>query len=215
MLSYRGWGGGVFVGALVVGCGGPGFTAATGAEVDSGSSKDGSASEVDATTNDSAATADGGNGAEDASGEVSPASGDATASDGAQASDGGIVGADAPPPPCPYVGGAYAVTLVEAAGCADLNPAAPQCIRQDRQAGCGITFVSQGLATVGAAINGDPTLQNDGSFGDGSLKEGTVNRGGCTGTWDATRSTMTVDCGGTGSSQSCVVALKRTADICK
>jgi hypothetical protein len=93
----------------------------------------------------------------------------------------------------------------------DLDPSAPQCIRQDQQ--CGITFVSQGQSNA-AGINGDPTLTNDGSFDGAALKEGTFDRTGCTGTWNALASTMTVDCGGTGSSQACVVALTRTGTRC-
>jgi hypothetical protein len=58
-------------------------------------------------------------------------------------------------------------------------------------------------------------LQGDGSFDGAALTEGTVDRTGCTGTWDATTSTMTVDCGGTGSSQSCVVALTQTGTKCQ
>jgi hypothetical protein len=64
------------------------------------------------------------------------------------------------------------------------------------------------------AINGDPTLQTNGSFANGALTEGTVNRTGCTGSWDGATSTMTVDCVGTGSSQACVVALRRTGIRC-
>jgi hypothetical protein len=44
------------------------------------------------------------------------------------------------------------------------------------------------------------------------LREGTANRTGCTGTWNA--GTMTVDCGGTNTSQSCVVDLVRVSDTC-
>jgi hypothetical protein len=47
-----------------------------------------------------------------------------------------------------------------------------------------------------------------------ALQEGTVNRTGCTGTWDGTLSTMTVDCGGTVSTQACVAALRRAGDKC-
>jgi hypothetical protein len=114
---------------------------------------------------------------------------------------------------CPDVRGAYSLTLVEATGCGDLNVAAPQCIRQAITASCDILFVSQPKTGI-PAINGDPTLQADGSFTGGALKEGTVNRAACTGTWDASTSTMTVDCGGTGSSQACVVALQRTGPTC-
>jgi hypothetical protein len=104
------------------------------------------------------------------------------------------------------------LTLVEAQGCGDLNPLAPQCIVQDV---CNIQFQSNGSTGNQPAINGDPTLQQDGSFSNGALQEGSGNRTGCTGTWNAALSTMTVDCGGTGSSQACVVALKRTGSVCQ
>jgi hypothetical protein len=118
---------------------------------------------------------------------------------------------DAPNAPCPDVSGAYSIVLIQAAGCGDLSPTARQCIQQQ---GCAITFASQGLANT-SAIDGDPTLQADGSFDGAALKEGMVPRTGCTGTWDAMTSTMTVDCGGSGSSQSCVVALTRTGTRCQ
>jgi hypothetical protein len=119
---------------------------------------------------------------------------------------------DAPNAPCPDVSGAYSIVILQGAGCGDLSAVARQCIQEDTQ-GCAITFVSQGSSNT-AAINGDPLLQADGSFDNASLKEGTVDRTGCTGSWDARTSTMTVDCGGTGSSQSCVVALTRIAARC-
>jgi hypothetical protein len=148
----------------------------------------------------------------DAKGDVAP---DVTGGEAAvDAPSDGVVTPDAlpdAPPPCPIVGGAYAITLTQAQGCQDLNPLAPQCIVQNA---CDIQFQSSTSGGTKPAINGDPTLQQDGSFTGGALKEGTVNRTGCTGTWDATLSTMTVDCGGTGSSQACVAALKRVADKC-
>jgi hypothetical protein len=114
---------------------------------------------------------------------------------------------------CPDVLGAYAIMVVEGQGCGDLNTSAPQCIRQGPQGVCDIVFQSAVPAGV-PAINGDPTLQNDGSFANGALREGTVDRTGCTGSWDSATATMTVDCGGTGSSQACVVALRRTGPRC-
>jgi hypothetical protein len=119
---------------------------------------------------------------------------------------------DGPAAPCPTVAGAYTVTLVEAQGCGDLNPLAAQCIVQDV---CTIQFQSNpSPSSVKAALNGDPTLAQNGSFSGAALKEGTGNRTGCTGTWNGALSTMSVDCGGTGSSQACVVALTRTGDKC-
>jgi hypothetical protein len=118
---------------------------------------------------------------------------------------------DAATPACPNVAGGYAVVLVDATGCGDLSITAPQCIQQD-PLGCAITFVSQGSSNT-AAINGNATLQGR-SFTDAQLKEGTVDRSGCSGIWDATTSTLTVDCGGAGSVQSCIASLRRTAARC-
>jgi hypothetical protein len=141
-----------------------------------------------------------------------PSTADATgadASDGAARSDASDAQGDVAPPPCPDVHGAYAITPVEAQGCgSSINASATQCIRQTA---CGITFQSNGS---NKAINGDPALQGDGAFTGAALTEGSLMRTGCTGTWNAATSTMTVDCGGTGSSQACVVSLVRTGATC-
>jgi hypothetical protein len=73
---------------------------------------------------------------------------------------------------------------------------------------------SPALAGSRPAINGDAAIDSNGDFTGAALTEGTVDRTGCTGTWDATTSTMTVDCGGMGSQQACVLALKRTGGVC-
>jgi hypothetical protein len=128
--------------------------------------------------------------------------------------DAGDAASDAPAPPCPDVHGAYAVTAVDATGCGNsVNLSAPQCVRQPAMS-CGITFRSMVSGGGNGAINGDATVQNDGSFMGAALMEGTSNRTGCTGTWNAANSTLTVDCGGTGSSQACVLALRRTGPTC-
>jgi hypothetical protein len=144
-------------------------------------------------------------------GEGGPSGADARGTSDAPPDTGPVVGGDAATPACPNVAGAYAVAIVDAIGCGDLSITAPQCIQQNSQA-CAITFVSQD-STNTAAINGDATLQ-DRTFGGAQLKEGTVDRSGCTGVWDPTTSTLTVDCGGVGTAQSCVVSLRRTAAHC-
>jgi hypothetical protein len=184
---------------------------------------DGPSGGPDATANDGAPAGEGG-GSSEAAADIGAGGDDATSTDGALASDGGDDGAsptpdgsdaaiDAPGPTCPDLSGGYSVTVVEGQGCGDLNASAPQCIRQGTQGVCDILFQSAVPAGV-PAINGDPSLQNDGSFANGALTEGTVNRTGCTGSWDSATSTMTVDCGGTGSSQACVLALRRTGSRC-
>jgi hypothetical protein len=127
--------------------------------------------------------------------------------------DASDAASDAAAPPCPDVHGGYAITAVDATGCgSSFDVGARQCIRQGQSAACGIQFQSMGSSMV--AINGEATLQSDGSFSGAALTEGTLNRTGCTGTWDSGSSTLTVDCGGTGSSQACVLSLKRTGTIC-
>jgi hypothetical protein len=113
--------------------------------------------------------------------------------------------------PCPAVLGSYSVTP-SGQGCGDLNASAPQCIQATNMT-CVAHFVSAPPGGTGA-INGAASLKQDGSFDSAALLFGTVQRTGCTGTWNAATSTMTVDCGGMGSSQSCVVTLVRTSMTC-
>jgi hypothetical protein len=129
---------------------------------------------------------------------------------------GDVQGGDAPNDvtnaACPDESGAYSVAVVagQGQGCGDLNTNAPECIVQT---GCNVVFRSN-VPGGTPAINGDPALQTDGSFSGGALKEGTGNRTGCTGTWDVSASTLTVDCGGLSSTQACEVTLTRTATKC-
>jgi hypothetical protein len=123
---------------------------------------------------------------------------------GSKASNGDVdAGFDAGP--CPDQHGAYSVAL-SGAGCGD-TATAGQCVTQS---GCHITFGS----TPATALNGFASLGMDGSFTMAAITEGTGNRTGCVGTWDATTATLTVDCGGVGSSQSCRATLTRTATTC-
>jgi hypothetical protein len=110
---------------------------------------------------------------------------------------------------CPDQRGAYSVAL-SGAGCGDLDATAPQCITQPV---CTITLAATS-GSSGTALNGTAMLGMDGSFTGAAITEGTVNRTGCTGTWAAGTSTLTVDCGGIGSSQSCVATLTRTSKTC-
>lgn len=113
--------------------------------------------------------------------------------------------------PCPDVFGAYTVS-VSGQGCGDLNASAPQCIAGTGTA-CVAHFISAPPTGTGA-VNGQAMLQMDGSFSGAALIFGTVQRSGCVGTWNAATSTLTADCGGMGSSQSCVVTLTRTGTTC-
>jgi hypothetical protein len=145
-------------------------------------------------------------------GNDSGAGDSSTQGDSATAKDTGAM-TDAPPPPCPDVTGAYSIVVIDGAGCGDLNALAPECIR-GAAASCNVELRSQVSGGGPAAINGNASIQNDGSFSGAALTEGTGNRTGCVGSWDATTSTMTVDCGGMASTQSCVVALTRTKALC-
>jgi hypothetical protein len=163
----------------------------TGPGTDSSNAGDAPGTGQDSSTTDSGATNDG-----------SASKGDASDAAG-----------DGPPAPCPDERGAYAITAVDATGCgSSFNVGARECIRQGQSTACGIQFQSTGSTMV--AINGAASLQNDGSFSGAALTEGTLNRTGCTGMWNANSSTLTVDCGGTGSSQACVLSLKRTGATC-
>jgi hypothetical protein len=116
---------------------------------------------------------------------------------------------DGPASACPDVAGSYGIVVVEAGGCAGLDATAQECVRQSQ--GCGIEFRSSVSGGGPAAIDGTATVTAAGSVSGATLMEGNSQRSGCTGTWSAATSTMTVDCGGTGSSQSCLVTLTRTS----
>ena len=113
--------------------------------------------------------------------------------------------------PCPNVFGTYSVSIM-GQGCSDLNASAPQCIKGTSTV-CAAHFVSVPASGPGA-VNGQASLMSDGSFANAMLLFGSVQRSGCVGTWDPATSTMTADCGGIGSSQSCVVTLTRTSTSC-
>jgi hypothetical protein len=176
--------------------------------LDAAGTNDAPSAQADSSGNDGAASMDANGGSDGAS----------STGDGGDASDAGRVTpdamVDATGAPCPDVRGGYSIAFVQVQGCGTLNATAPQCIRQGMQGGCGINFRSVVPAGF-AAINGNASLQSDGSFANAALIEGGgASRTGCTGSWDAATSTMTVDCGGSGSTQSCIVALTRTGTVC-
>jgi hypothetical protein len=111
---------------------------------------------------------------------------------------------------CPNELGAYSVSIA-GAGCGNLVAGAPQCIQAGSSA-CQVQLISQ--SSTGTALNGTVDLDMTGNFANGAITEGTVQRTGCTGTWNAGTSQLTVDCGGTGSSQSCIATLTRTGNTC-
>ena len=97
-------------------------------------------------------------------------------------------------------------------GCADLNPSAPECIMLAQQI-CAFQLVSATSGVV-SAVNGVVMLAGDGSFTGADLQFGTQSRSGCVGQWDAGSQTLTLDCGGTGTSQSCTVTMVRSGSMC-
>ena len=140
--------------------------------------------------------------------------GDGGASDGSASSDGGtgdgdtreggIIRGDGGS--CPDISGSY--SLAHAGdGCGDLADAT-ECVQVDNACGAQMKASGGGGAR---GVEASVSLDADGSFSGASVKLGSADRSGCTGTWDASASTLTIDCGGTGSSQSCVVTLTRTS----
>jgi hypothetical protein len=109
---------------------------------------------------------------------------------------------------CPDESGSYTIALM-GAGCGDTSAGAPECLTQT---GCALTLTSSGAA--GSGLNGTVNLDDAGTFSNGAVREGTGNRTGCVGTWAPGTSTLTVDCGGVGTSQSCVTTLSRTSATC-
>jgi len=177
------------LGALVA-CGGSGSTIGNGTDgggIDSGAS-------------DSAARADTSTGND--SGRGSDSASDSSAPDTALP--------DGPAPPCPDVAGAYSV-MAAGQGCGDLSTSAAQCITQTS---CHLMLVSGTAGGGAAAVNGLTQLDMSGAFMGAALQFGTVQRTGCTGQWDPIMQALTVDCGGMGTSQSCIVTLTRTGNTC-
>jgi hypothetical protein len=118
---------------------------------------------------------------------------------------------------CPNETGAYSMTQM-GAGCGDLDTSPKECIKSTGVA-CEYSFVAeQGLASK--AVEGTVTVGPLGDFANGTITEGSgPARTGCVGVWKPGTSaqnpaTMTIDCGGVGTSQSCRVILTRTGDVC-
>jgi hypothetical protein len=219
MLSFRP--GGSFVLALFLGaaCGGSSFSSAPGDGGGGGVGDDGT---VGVGGGGGDATADGlplgDGGAGKGSTDGSASDGSSGVRDAGEAGPDGIAvtpadatASDGPASPCPDVRGTYTVTVAPGStGCGSLNTAAPECIRQTS---CNLELRSNVSGGGPVAIAGTAQLRNDGVFDSASLTEGTAMRSGCTGTWNAATSTLTVDCGGQGTTQSCVVSLVRTGPV--
>jgi hypothetical protein len=192
-----------FLAALFAGCGG-------GATQNAGLQDAGMETGLqDGRTQDGTTPTEGGTGtpdaADDGGGFEAGADSAVDAAQGMEASvDGGMD--SSPGQPCPDETGTYTVAI-SGAGCGDLMMSATQSITAGASV-CQVKLVSQGAG--GTALNATVTLDDYGNFSGGAVQEGTGQRTGCTGTWKAGASQLTVDCGGTMSSQSCIATLTRT-----
>ncbi len=146
---------------------------------------------------------DGGTGGD--GGSVSSTGNDATSGNDASGSDGATSDSGA----CPDERGRYALTFT-GEGCGPTASTGNICIQEDA---CAIT-----LSTLGGGNNvissGAVPIASDGSFTGANITEGTSNRSGCEATWDQGTSTLVIDCGGTGTSQSCRATLVRKSPGC-
>jgi hypothetical protein len=66
----------------------------------------------------------------------------------------------------------------------------------------------------GKGVDGIVSIDMNGGFSSQNVKLGSTQRTGCSATWNGQAGTFTIDCGGTGSGQSCVVTLTRTGKTC-
>ena len=134
---------------------------------------------------------------------ASDAAASETGSDGAPDSsnnnDGGA---------CPDEHGLYSVSFT-GQGCGTISSSAAICISQTS---CSITLATSG--TGANELSGTTPIGADGSFLGAAIQEGTSSRTGCVGTWDNGGAMLTIDCGGTNTSQSCRAMLMRTAATC-
>jgi hypothetical protein len=146
------------------------------------------------------------------------APGDTGAVDGSSASEAGddasttdvaIEAAGDSSAACPDESGKYDFVDV-GAGCGNIAPAGNGCITQTA---CTITLMFGGAAGLNA-VSGTTEIATDGSIADATLMEGSQSRSGCTGAWDAASAKLTLDCGGTDTTQSCRATLSRTAATC-
>ena len=112
-------------------------------------------------------------------------------------------------PACPTESGQYSLQL-SGAGCGDTSTTVTECIQQTQ---CAIQIDFGG--GTGKGVKGQTPIKSDGSFDNGAMEEGSATRTGCTGTWDQQTHTLVIDCGGMGTSQSCIATLVRTSETCK
>lgn len=216
MSSFRAYMPAIAAGMIIVACGGSSSTIADLA--DSGGA-DGATSDG-AAGGDSGDTTDTGGGTDGNSTDGNtPAEGGRDAAflgDSALTLDGNDGGG------CPNTLGGYAPLVATGMGCGDFNSLAKQCIlpapggSASGANACLVRFNSEQPATI-PAVNGPQLgvdIKPDGTFANAALRLGTASRTGCIGSFDESAQTMTVTCGGTGTSQSCTITLVRSSVTC-
>lgn len=215
MNAFRAYLAAVGMGLIIVACGGSGSSIVDPAGDAAGGGPGGGEGGA---TGDSASSPESGSGPDGSSTAdgSTPVEGGRDASflgDSALTLDGNDGGG------CPNALGAYAPLVATGMGCGDFNSAAKQCILPVALGGsnaCLLRFNSEQPATI-PAVNGPQLgadLKPDGTFGNATLRLGTIVRTGCVGSFDEVAQTMTVTCGGTGTSQSCTVTLVRSSVTC-
>lgn len=203
----------IAIGVVIAACGGSGSTVADSPDSGGGGGTDSGGTEGDAAGNADGTTSDTGSGT-----DGSTADGGSDSSflgDSALTLDGNDGGG------CPNVLGGYSPLVATGMGCGDFNSLAKQCVLPGSgSAGsanaCLVRFNSEQPATI-PAVNGPiggVDIKTDGTFDMAALKLGTINRTGCVGSFNESTQTMTVTCGGTGTSQSCTITMVRSSVTC-
>jgi hypothetical protein len=196
------------VGLIAIACGG---SSPSSIDDTSGGASDAGAGGANADGNVGSGSGDGG-------GTTNDGGGGGTGSDGGPTtgSDGGGPTKDAGGGAdsgllCPDEGGKYTIAL-EGQGCGNLSASSSECITQPS---CNAFIAPLSGGGQGLGTNSPVSLGLDGSFTMGSIKEGNLDRTGCAGKWDPVKSVLVIDCGGTGTAQSCVVTMTRVSTSCK
>ncbi len=195
---------------VIVACGGS-STTVDDVGTDSGAGADGTTTPGD----DAAMGTDTGSGADTSVTDSGTGPDTAFIGDSALTLDGNDGGG------CPNTLGGYSLLVATGLGCGDLKTTAKQCIVPGgigpTSNKCFIRFNSEQPGpdrAVNGPNGGGLDLKSDGTFDNAALKEGSINRTGCTGSFDSATQTMTVICGGTGTSQSCTVTMVRSSLTC-
>lgn len=117
---------------------------------------------------------------------------------------------------CPDETGTYSVTAV-GMGCGDLVTTLPQCIKTGNVE-CQYDIVYKDMGGGQKGVEGAVSVNPFGGFTNGMIQEGSAQRSGCVGVWKpgvgTNPSTLTIDCGGIMTSQSCHVVLTRLDGGC-